>query len=1340
MSSKRVVLSCGVFLCLLIFTPTLLHSQATTSGTVIGTVIDPSKAAVPNAEVTLTNQGTNLVLKTLTNASGVYLFSAVPAGDYTLRCSTKGFRTTEIHQVHVEVLKSYTYDIGLEVGSASMTVEVVSMPMAELQTTDASIGVVLGGDMLEYLPAQGRSITSVMLLQPAVSPNRANQGDTNGGGVAGALPDQTTFYVDGGDATSDLEGTNNYVSPPGEPQPAPFIAVPAETVQEFRMVTASPTSSFVRSQGGEVAVVTKSGTNTLHGSAYEYYYGSGTSGNTWQLNSLGIHRPHAVNNRFGASTAGRILKDKLFFYGNYEGRRFYQNATISTTVPTNSARQGILRFKDAAGNIIGYNFNPANGPLASACGPSGTGACDPRNLGFSTLIQSYFQLLPPANDSSQGDGLNSSGFTTSYAQPIREDLAVGKLDYNINKQWTLSATFHYNRYRLTTTDQFDIVKRTLISTTPVEPRFVTFTLTGQMGAFNSQTHGSFMRDWWGWNRAALAPQLPGTAGTLQISGEARLATGAGGGKAWADPINFNTQNARGRLWAGKDYFVAQDSTWLHGSHTIQFGGGYYFWNLIHQRTDVVTGGLTGGPIYWVGQTVDNGGTFINIPASQAPLPCVPKPTPPNPVITTNCLPANQLSLWNVSYATLLGLVDRSSQVGTRDGNFIANPLGSPLIDHVHTHTFEVYFQDIWKVKPSFTLTYGLSYGVSFAPQELNGKQVLQVFAASNQPVSNLAAFFQQRNAALTNGGFFASGLTSKTDTTFGFSPIRHIPGRNSSGTTSWRDLGPRVAAAWQVPFSNRIFGKHQTVIRAGYSLLWNRTSGVGEVLTPLLGNGLASVDICAGPQFSAGSTTATCSGASIDAGNGFRMGTDGSTVPLPAFTNAAIPLVQTLSNGNPSPFAVSRASIQDPNVRLPYSHNVSLDIQRAFPGNWFLDAGYIGRFSRNLWQNVDVNAADPFAKTPACSAGAAGCVIPTSGETLAQAFDAISTALRAGVLPANVTPQPFFENAPYGCAGCTATLAKNNTAQAKNGALSSWMLNNADRNLPRPLDPLQFSVDNITTDGGQGTYNGMFVTVRKAFSQGLNLIGNYTWSHSTGTLCGFGNYIGQQYTFYSVPTPFDYGSGTASCNGDRRHVINASWYYLLPFGKGRHFTTSSAVFDRIVGGWYVSGIWTKETGLPTCVNANGDFGAPNGATCAVGASFFGMASRHRGVFGSGGIGTNTGTGLNLFADPAAVYNALSRPLLSVNKHPVQENLNLPRSWNVDLSVGKNILATERYKMVLTADFFNAFNHPLFGTSNFGTTFTPGSSRLSLNSPQNFGVLSTASNDPRSIQLGLRFEF
>ena len=1361
MFTKRVVLLVAVLCCLFALTPSALFSQATTSGKVTGTVTDPTGAAAPGATITLTQQGTNTTLSTMTDTTGIYLFPTVNPGMYSLKCTGKGFRTTTIAQVKVEVLRSVTIDIKLELGSQAETVEVVASMAAELQTTDASIGTVGGGEMLLRLPALSRSVTSVLLMQPAVSPTPSGAmgggDDVNGGQVAGSNVDQTTFYVDGGDATSDLEGTNGYVSPPGEPQPAPFIAVPAESTQEFRVVTASPTAGFSRSQGGEVSILSKSGTNSLHGSAYEYYYGNATQGNSWLLNSIGRKQPHSVNNRFGGTAGGPILKNKLFIFGNYEGRRFYQNATVNNVVPTDSARQGILKYRDCAlgydangvcqgGNVVQYDL--ATSTLCgapTALNPSGGGLpCDPRTnpatgtgYGISPLIQQYFALLPEPNNFSLGDrGLNSAGYTATFANPQIEDLGIVRVDYTINPKWNVFATYHYNRYNLSTTGQFNISCSTpncttgadqLISATPVQPRFVTFSVQGSISSrLTSQTHGSYMRDWWAWKRAPVLPQLTGTDGALQVSGEGRTGNG-GSGKTWGDPINYNTQNARSRFWAGRDYFVAEDMTWLHGTHTFSFGGGYYLWLLNHQRTDVVTGGLTGGPIYWVGQNRHNGGSFLDLTSNQRPPTCAP-PSTANPAgITTNCLlGGGQVNRYITAATSLFGLLDRSSQVGTRNGDFVANPLGAPLEDHVKTHSFSSYFQDTWKIKPSLTLSYGLSYGVQFAPTEQDGKQVLLVFANSNQPLINARAYFQQRNAALTSGGFFASAPVGE-DQTFGFSPIRHVPGRGSSATTSWRDLGPRAALAWNVPYKNRVFGDKQTVIRVGYSILWNRSNGVQEALTPLLGDGLATVVVCAAPTFN-GTTTATCNpGGRTNANTGFRLGVDGSTVPIPAFSNAPIPLV-------PGPvFGLSRTSIQDPGIRQPFSHNVSVDIQRAFPHNWFIDVGYIGKFARNLWQNVDLNAADPYAKDP------------TSGQTLAQAFDCLSLEARglaspsglncnvpAGTTTANsgFTPQPFFENAPYGCAGCTLTAANNDSSDLISGALSSFMLFEYDFDAPQSLDPLQAVLNNMTTDGGIANYNAGFVSVRKSLSQGLDLNFNYTWSHAVGTAGQ--SFLGQQYTFYSPPTPFNFFSGWGSNNGDRRHVINATWYYQLPFGKGRHFATSNNILDRIAGGWYVSGIYTWATGLPACIGADGDYGAITGFTCAVGPRLFGKTGRHNNVSGSGGIADDGD--INLFADPVAVYNSLSRPLLSVNGRPNAENINLPRQWNVDLSVGKNLVSTERYKIFFTAEAFNAFNHPLFGT-DFGAS-------LDINDPHGFGVLNGAGadNSPRLLQLGLRFEF
>jgi len=1335
MSFQRIALLGMVFALVLALTPASLYCQVTTAGTITGTVQDATKAVIADAQVTLKSYATGAVLTTTTNAAGLYNFVAVPAGEYSLRVSAKGFQVTEIAHVEAEITKVTTENIVLQLGASTVTVEVVSAPGAELQTQDATIGTVLTGDALIRLPTQQRSVTALLLLQPGVSPNTAGMGDVNGGQVNGATVDQTTFYVDGGDATSDLEGTNSYVSPPGEPQPAPFIAVPAEWTQEFRVVTASPTASFARSQGGEISIVTKSGTNTFHGAAYEYYYGDGTSGNQWQLDYLDIPKPHQVNNRFGGNAGGYIIKDKLYFYGGYEQRNLDQNTVLTNLVPTMAVRNGILNLGG-----VSENLNAANGPLAANCGTAGTSACDPLGLGASPLMLNYLTLLPLPNNPSAGDGVNSEGYTAPFAEPVREKLGIAKFDYNISKNWTLFATYHINKYSLPTTDQYNITcatancttgANTLISSTPVQPRFVTFGLTGVVGSnFTMQTHGSYLRDWWRWNRAPLTPQLPGIDGVINISAEGEFASTAPGSKQWADPINFNTQNARSRLWAGKDYFIAEDDNWVHGHHTFQFGSGYYFFNLIHQRDDDILGGLSDGPTYYVGETIHQGGSALSIPDSQTPMGLIGTTT---------------AYRWDTMFASLLGLMDRSAQIITANGNFDLNPAGVPLMDHVHANTFDTYWQDVWKIKPSVTITYGVNYGVQFAPHELNNKQVLLVYASDNQPVENYGAYFDNRNAALTSGGFYASGLTPFTDSTFGFSPILHVPGVSSSENTQWNALGPRVAVAWNLPWSNRVFGNKQTVVRAGYSLTWNRTTEVQQVLTPLLGNGLATVDTCAAPAFN-GTNTATCvPGGTVDATNGFRLGQTvmankygGGDVPIPVLPSPEpIPLISS------SPFGTFLSALQDPKIHLPYSHNVTLDVQRAFANKMLLDVGVIARFTRKLWQDQDLNASDLYAKTPACVAGAAGCTVTTAGQTLAQAYNALNNQIRSG---AAVTPQPFFENAPYGAAGDTAAIA---AADGGDPNLSTFMLFNYDFIAPRPLDPLQNEIINGATSDGRVNYGAMFVSFRKTFSQGLDMSANWTWSHAVGTAGE--NFLGQQYIAYASPTPFDINTGIGSDNGDRRHVINLTLYYTLPFGKGQRYLNGNNWEDKVFGGWYVSAIWTWETGLPDCVSGDGSYGSLDGFTCAVGASYFGDTDRYDNVNGSTVIGTvgngqfgnsigvgiagnkaTGGTGINEFSNPGAIWNSLSYPLPGVNSRPDVETYNLPRSWNVDFGVGKRFSITERVKFTISGEFFNVFNHPLF-CINFGCS-------TDLGSPAVFGVATGADNTARVIQFGGRIEF
>ncbi|MHB8524595.1 MAG: carboxypeptidase-like regulatory domain-containing protein [Candidatus Acidiferrales bacterium] len=1314
-----------VFVCLVAFlaaialamTPTIVWGQSSTTGSVSGVVVDPSNAMVAGAKVTLTELSTNVTQSTVTDTTGRYEFAAVQPGQYKMTVSANGFKTNVITNIVVEVTKAYTYNVTLRVGTASQTVEVTSTPGAELQTSNASVGTALTGATLLRLPTIQRQVSSLLGLQPAVNPMTTS--DVMGGQVAGAASDQTTFLVDGGDATSDMEGTNSYAALPGETEPAPFIQVPVETTQEFRVITADPTSSLNRSQGGQISIISKRGTNSIHGSAYEYYQGSALNANSWSNNRIGLKRPGVVNNRFGVTLGGPVIKNKLFLYGNYEGRRFRQSTSITTDVPTATARAGVLIFPDATGTPIAYNLNPTavtvNGTTYPASTPCSTGApCDPRQLGIDPTIAAYWNLEPLPNSPGTGDKYNSEAYVFNAPEPDNENYGMVRLDYTINNRWNLFSTYWQQKAVYYTNDQFTIVggKPKLISDTPILPRFATFELTGTIGSsFTDQLHGSYMIDSWGWLRAPVVNPsgVTGLNGVLQVSGEGRTG-GATAGKAFADPTNFNTQNARARYWGGHDWYLADDATWLHGTHAITFGGSWYFWNITHQRHDNVLGGLTDAQIYWVGSKHMSSGAYINTPSSQVPTVCTSS-------LLTNCIPSNSLTRWDSEYAAVLGLLDHSSQVITANNQFIPQSPGTPATDHVHMGSFYTYVGDSWKMKPSVTLTYGVSWGVQFPPKELSGLQVLQQYTSTGQPVQNINAYFAARQQALDRGNPYPS-LNDLSNPSFEFSPIGTIPGYSRPVNTFWGSLGPHVAVAWQPQFDNKLFGNHQTVIRAGYALEWNRTNAVGMVLTPLLGDGLMQIVGCNGPDM-----TGTCTGSTKnDASNAYRIGIDGPGPALPPAVSG-YPLVPA------SGFQSTYGFNLDPKMTPPWSHEFNADIQRTFAHNWLVDVGYIGRISRNLENGGDINASDMFAKDP------------VSGQTLAQAFDALSTwAQGGGSCTSNtncpgLAVQPFFENmaAPgatgagycattYGPGGsCTFAAANADQANgdAANGGLGSFMIDTYDFIAKSPLDPTQFVFNFWNWGGGWSNYNAGYISVRKAFSQGLDLGFNYTLSHTMGTQT-----LNQQYIIYGNASPFDPITGYAAEPFDRRNVFNAYAYYVLPFGRGKRFASENNIADRIIGGWYVSGIWTHASGQPVCIGADGDYGDIAGAaisgTCALTTMHL-TASRNN----------NGPTGLNEFANPTTVYNQLSRPLPGVNMRPFQDTFTGFPTWNLDMSVGKNIVDTERMKAIFEADAFNVFN--LMMPANSG--------RLDMNYPSSiFGEVTSQQNAPRTLQLGMRLEF
>jgi hypothetical protein len=259
-------------------------AQTSTTGIVLGTVSDPSGAAIADAAVVLRSTATNNLTTQTTNGAGQYTFVNVVPGTYEITVKKDGFRTSTVTALTVDVAKSYSVDVRLEIGAVTDSVVVSTEARVELQTTDAQVGDVIGGTTLSRLPTLTRDASELLTLQPGTTPydTPANGGfGNNGGTVAGARSDQNSISMDGIDITDNTVG--------GGATAVNFIPTGVESLEEFRVGVSNANSDFNRSSGGNITLISKSGTNAIHGDGYWFHQSDGYNANSWDLN----HTPDA---------------------------------------------------------------------------------------------------------------------------------------------------------------------------------------------------------------------------------------------------------------------------------------------------------------------------------------------------------------------------------------------------------------------------------------------------------------------------------------------------------------------------------------------------------------------------------------------------------------------------------------------------------------------------------------------------------------------------------------------------------------------------------------------------------------------------------------------------------------------------------------------------------------------------------------------------------------------------------------------------------------------------------------------------------------------------------------
>lgn len=1298
-------------------------SQATNTGTVIGQVTDQTGAVIPGATVTLVSASGAVRLTDVTNSSGNYALTTVPPGTYDITVSKTGFSTTRASGEMVNVGTQSTLNLQLKVGGSTETVQVQVLG-TELQTLNSTVGSTIAPEAINSLPSLGHDASTFVELQPGVSPD---------GSVAGAVSDQSTFLLDGGNNSSDMDGNNTTYNTTaafaGDPTggvaantssydltgpPSGIMPTPDDSVEEVKVNTANQTADFDNSSGAQVEFVTRRGTNQWHGSAYEYYLDNGLDANTWDNNQYAVPLPQYHYNRFGARAGGFLTPkrwgQRFYIFGFYEGFRYPQSQTIERTVPSDNLKKGIVTFN-------GTNYDMAT--------------VDPRGVGISPVVAAMWgQYEPEGNDTSCGslaggkcDGVNELGFKANMALPMKSNDLVFRLDHDLSTKWHWFTSFRYYKLTQLTTSQYDIGGfftgdklgvPTSTASRPLQPWYLVSGLTTNITANTTNDfHYSYLRNFWSWSTNNAPPQESGLGGALEPFGESASSVLA--------PFNVNTQNIRTRFWDGQDHFLSDNVTMLKGNHLLQFGGQYQHNYDYHQRSDN-GGGINFTPTYQLGESNGPGNIDMTDMGGGYPL-------------NTN---SERLA------EAVLGVVTASQVAYTRSGSSLSlNPPLTHAFDQDTIPFYNAYFSDTWHMKPSFTLTYGMGYTLEMPPTEKNGKQTVLV-DSSDVPISAQDYLAQRKSNALAGNVY---------NPEIGFALVHNVgSGLKYPYDPFYGSFSPRVGVAWNPTFSKA------TVIRGGYGRIYGRLNGVDLVLVPLLGVGLIQAVQCTQPFMNG-----TCGPNNPTAANAFRVGVDGSSAPLPA---AAQTLPQPDFPGV-NDIEASASEGMDPHFRPNAIDSFDLTIQRQIGQKSLLEVGYIGRLVHHEFQPINLNAVPYMTsvggqqfqtayanleRALGCdmSAGACGASVPSpylaNGTTPNPAYTAFINS---------VSTQPFFEAAlkangycskpmsngsgtPY--ASCTAAVLDQELGNLTTQSVwSLWSdLDGGAFGFPHSMQNTSGQMSSgvaLNTSTGYGNYHGMFVSFSTRDWHGLTLQNNFTWSKALGT-----GALVQATSEYTTNDPFNLRAGYGRQAFDRRVVYNAFLVASEPWFKGQ-----SGLLGRIAGGWNFAPIFTAGSGAPVwCGTWTGAqaWGAADGndyyenEQCVFTSGYGGGHSAHFGV--SGGtdnyghsIGTQTSaTPVNMFRNPVSVWNQVRAPILGIDTTNSGLGPITGQSyWNVDAQVKKDFRIAESTTFEFSFIAGNLFNHREFWDPS-----------LSLASPGSWGVLNTQNGNPRQMEFGGRFSF
>lgn len=1101
-------------------------AQATTS--ISGTVTDPTGAVVSGATVTLTQAATGITRTVTTNERGYYTFPQVPPGRYTLRVEQTGFKTIVRENLDLQVNLPTVLDVQFtEVGQVVETVEVVGEAL--INKTDASMGNVIGEVQIRQLPLEARNVVNLLSLQPGAV--FVPTGDIRSGSINGSRSDQSNVTLDGVDVNDPQFGFA-YTS---------VLRMTLDSVQEFRVTTTNYNASQGRSSAAQVSLVTKRGTNEVHGSAYWYHRNTATSANEYynklaQIESGRPNKPPKLNwHIFGASAGAPIIKNRWFIFGNYEGFRESSELSVNREVPSMLLRNGYIQYRCAnpaqcpatTVTIGGRTFSVPAGVRALT--PQELATVDPLGIGPNQAALAHFQRYPEPNEPGL-DGLNRQAFR--FTAPIKneENTFILRTDFNLDASGRHVLFWRGNIQDDTRRGAPQFPGQPPNTLTLVNPKG--FAL-GYDSVLSSNVTNSFR---WGYTR--FKSETAGLQQRTQVTFR------------FLSDLPATTRSS-GRVTTTHN--LVDDISWIKGAHTIQAGA-----NIRYTRIPRFT---LANSFHTV---ITNGSWLLGVGRFTAPghPRCAQPGCTQLPPVSSGFFAA-----WGDSATLIWGLITQITARYNYDkqGNTLAE--GEAVRRRFASNEYEGYVQDVWRIRPNFTLTLGVRYSYFSPPWETNGLQV--------KPVPSFGEFVEIRRANMLRG------IPSNEAPRISFDlagPANNRPGYYPFDYNNW---APRFAVAWSPrDFLRFLFGEGKTVFRFGYGLVYDR-----------IGHGLATT---------------------FDEGGSFGMSTSltnpSSTqteATAPRFTGIFdVPRVDRAGNVilRPAPpggfpqtppfglFAIT-TSIDDTLV-TPYAHMINFVIGRELPKGLSFELAYVGRRGRKLLTRRDL--AMPL-----------DLVDPKSGMSYFQAASLLARLIEANT-PVSAVPRiPFWENI-FPTAGARAGGGLTNTQAIyqvfqDNAPDYTTALFLIDVNCVPACAfgtaanpggrPFSFFHDQYSALAGQSTigfseYHAFQLVFRKRFSAGTQFDFNYTLSKSLDLTsdverggsfgnAGFGGYSNFIINSWSPRLQYSHS------DFDMRHQVNGSWILELPFGRGKPFGRDVPGWaNHIIGGWQTTGVFRWTSGLP----------------------------------------------------------------------------------------------------------------------------------------------------------------